>query len=182
MALNLNELRTTMISFSQDGWFMNWGLKARPVECKVAVLPTRPTWSQQLQDSSFAWRIAFERRAVTFTAERRIVDIYTTDRPQLRTAVQFSISLQMSNIWALRSDRTCHWPTAANTTVATLSQLHLRLTNGTCLFKTLLTLSSNSPDVKTLQQLTVDIGRFSFSLLTAGWLSWHSNWAIVFRF
>jgi len=38
-ALNLNELRTTVKSFSQDGWFMNRGLKARPVECE-AVLPT----------------------------------------------------------------------------------------------------------------------------------------------
>jgi len=41
-ALNLNELRTTMTSFSQDGWFMNRGLKARPVDCEAAVLPTSP--------------------------------------------------------------------------------------------------------------------------------------------
>ena len=48
-ALNLNELRTTMTSFSQDGWFMNRGLKARPVDCEAAVLLTTPYWSQQLQ-------------------------------------------------------------------------------------------------------------------------------------
>jgi len=184
-ALNSNELRTTTISFSQDGWFMNRGLKTRPVECKVAVLPTWPSWSQRLQTSSFVCRIAFEGRDVTFTAERRIVDIYTTDGPTDRpTATSYCSAVQYKHADVQHFTpevrphlSLTHRLTAnpANPPVATLNQLHLRLTTRTCLSKSLLPLSSNSPDVTTLQQLSVDIARFSFSLLRAGWLSRHSN-------